>query len=853
MSKNVTRLYKQFIPEHYDVQISISDDKKSFTGSVTINGKKVGRPSQRMTLHQKGLKISDASIKKSDGTEIVVSRTVLQNKLDEVRMHSDADIFPGQYEVHMNFEGKITANMDGVYPCNFEVDGVKKQLIATQFESHHAREAFPCIDEPEAKATFSLALTHAKGEVALGNTTVISENSEGGRTTTKFDVTPVMSTYLAAFVVGDMKYLEAKSSRGVAIRTYSTPDQIEHSKFALEVAVKCMDFYEEYFDIPYPLAKCDFVALPDFASGAMENWGLITFREQALLCDEKHTSIGAKQWVALVVAHELTHQWFGNLVTMRWWTDLWLNEGFASWMEYLAVDHIFPEWQLWTQFNVDEQLSAQGLDALEHTHPIEVEVHHPDEIRSIFDAISYQKGASVIHMLHDFLGPELFKEGIRHYLKKHSYANTDTVDLWQALEDVSKKPVRKFMNAWTSKPGYPILDVSRKNDHLTITQSRYVTNPSSEARNDKTLWPVPLLAEGLEADQISKKSTNVVLTGETPVKINMGQTGFYKVNYSHDIQQLQLKALDAGELSDTDRMGLLYDSFETTKAGYQTVSEYLDLLSHYRDEESLTVWEVIASSIGSIRNTLSKDDTDDELRDIMKPFVRKLVAPQLERIGWDKKSGEDHLDTLLRPMIIGLAAGAETESVVDRCIELYRDKMDNDVDVDPDLRATIYSVAVKVGGQKEFDELLTVYKDSTSSNEKLAITAAVTSFEQKEIHSKVLDLIKADVIKLQDVSYWVAYSMMNRHGRMITWEWLKENWEWLKENIGSDLSFFRMPIYAARCFADEKLLKDYKEFFGSVLEPSIERTYNQGIEVIETSTAWRTRDAQVALKWFKSN
>ena len=440
MSKNVTRLFEQFAPEHYTIHIALSEDKKSFTGSATVKGRKTGRPSERITLHAKDLKITDAKValndKKNGVKEIELSRTNIQKSYDEVRLHASETLFPGSYEISMNFSGDITKNMEGIYPSNFEEDGVKKQLIATQFESHHAREAFPCIDEPEAKATFDFSLTHAKDEVALGNTPEIESRREesGNRRTTTFETTPVMSTYLVAFVTGEMAVKEAKSKSGVTIRTYATSHQIEHTEFALGVAVKAMDFYEDYYDIPFPLAKCDFVALPDFASGAMENWGLITFREQALLVDD-HTSLGSKQWVALVVAHELTHQWFGNLVTMRWWTDLWLNEGFASWMEYLAVDSQFPEWELWTQFAVDEQQLALKLDSLEHTHPIEVSIKHPDEIRTIFDAISYQKGASVIHMLHDYLGAEPFRDGLRHYLKAHAYNNTDTVDLWAALEE----------------------------------------------------------------------------------------------------------------------------------------------------------------------------------------------------------------------------------------------------------------------------------------------------------------------------------------------------------------------------------------------------------------------------------
>jgi len=854
MSKKVTRLFEQYAPGHYDLRIAISDDKKSFTGSVVITGRKTGRPNSRLTLHQKGLKISyvkvTATDKSGDESKVEITRTVLHSKYDEVRLHTDNTIYPGKYTISMDFSGIITKNMDGIYPCFFTEDGVDKQLIATQFESHHAREVFPCIDEPEAKATFQLHLSHAKAEVALCNTPAESKKAEKSKQTTTFAKTPLMSTYLLAFIVGDMKYKEAKSKSGVTLRTYATPHQIENTEYALEVAVKCMDFYEEYFGIPYPLDKCDFIALPDFASGAMENWGAITFREQALLVD-KNTSLSTKQWVAMVVAHELTHQWFGNLVTMRWWTDLWLNEGFASWMEYLALDSLYPEWDIWTQFAVDEQQAALKADALEHTHPIEVPVNHPDEIRAIFDIISYQKGSSVIHMLYNFLGPEGFKKGISHYLKQHAYKNTDTVDLWQALEDVTKKPVTDFMNAWTSQSGFPLVNVEVRNDHLKVIQTKFVTNPESSARNDNTLWPVPLLTESLGEEVTKKKVINIPIKS-VPAKINNGQTGFYRVEYSNDIQKLQIQAIQDSKMSAVDRMGLLADGFEVTKAGYQPVTDYLELLRHYSQEDSLPVWEIIAGSLGAIRSNLSKTSQDNTLRDLMKPFIRGLVKPQLDRLGWQKTDGESHLDALLRPLIVGMAAVSDTKEVLEFVSSSYRAKIDNAAAYDPDLRSTILGTTARLGGQKEYDEMLVMYKESDSSDEKLALTASMTSFEQPVIHKQILELIKSDTVKTQDKLYWVIYSLMNRHSTELTWDWFRDNWDWLDQILGTDLSFTRVPLYVARNFNTDKQIKEYTDFFAGHMEPKLERSYQQGLEVAQTSKAWRKRDTKSAHQWFNS-
>lgn len=855
MSKNVKRLYKSFQPEHYDLQIEISEDKQTFKGSVVITGKKVGRPSKRITLHQKNLQLTHVTMqsvdKKGDSVKVPISRTVLHKTYNELRIHADDVLYPGAYVIECTFNGTITNNMDGIYPCFYEIAGISKQLIATQFESHHAREVFPCVDEPEAKATFKTTLIHDTHETALSNTPLKAQQAVGKRTQSQFEITPLMSTYLLAFVVGELSYREKTSKNGIKIRTYAVENQIEHSTFALDVAVQAMDFYEEYYDIPFPLNKCDFVALPDFASGAMENWGLITFREQTLLCDPQ-TSLGTKQYVAIVVAHELTHQWFGNLVTMRWWTDLWLNEGFASWMEYLAVNSIFPEWDLWTQFAVDEQQAALKADALEHTHPIEVPVHHPDEIRTIFDIISYQKGASVIHMLHDYLGAEPFRDGLRHYLKSYAYKNAETKDLWSALEEITGKPIVSFMQGWTSKSGYPLVSVENRNNHLTITQTKFVTNPASPARQDTTLWQVPLLCDELSTTVISKKRTTIPYDDHPPIQINENQTGFYRVRYDETIQHNQMRAIETGSLSEIDRMSLLSDGFEITRAGYQPIVEYLTLLSHFKNESSLPVWEIIAGSLGSIRQTLSATDTDDTLRDLMKPFISALTAKQLTTLGWEKRENEKHLETLLRPLIIALSAGADDKSTTAKLLDLYRQRIAHDAPIDPDIRATVYGTAARLGGEKEFNELLSLYKASLSSDEKLSLTAAMTSFEDTRLHERVLELLLDGTVRMQDVGYWIAYSFMNRHSRMLTWEWLQKNWPWLKKNMGSDLSFHRMPIYAARQFATKELETAYTSFFTEHMEPALQRSYVQGLEMVQTNISWRERDSEQAVNWFKA-
>lgn len=866
MKTSVKQLFDQFKPKHYLLSLEPDQVKKTFKGKVTIKGIKVGPSSQRLVFHQSDLKITNAVVTyhdKSSNYDIPITRINLQNKLQELRLHSKDKLKSGNYTIELNFTGKITRPMNGMYPCFYKEGKKEKELLATQFESHHAREVFPCIDEPAAKATFELIMITPKDEVVLGNTKVSTEVIEKNTKTTTFETTPKMSTYLLAFVMGDIKYKEAKTKKGVVVRTYATPDKVEYVDFALEIAVKCLDFYNSYFGIDYPLEKCDLIALPDFAAGAMENWGCITFREQALLVDPNNTSLANKQYVALVVAHELAHQWFGNLVTMRWWTDLWLNEGFASWMEYLAIDNIYPDWQLWIQFAVDEQHQALSLDALENTHPIEVPVKHPDEIRTIFDAISYSKGASVINMLHKFVGAENFKLGLRYYLEKHAYSNTDTVDLWKSLEEVSKKPVKTFMHKWTTSSGFPIVECNQTDKEIFLTQERFFINPKNKIK-DHTIWPIALFPSDPNLDKDFNVKKITIKETDNDLKLNMGQTGFYRTIYNPTHLERLGELIQRGKLKPIDRLGILSDVFETAKAGKFDTAEALHFLSYFKHEDNFAVWDIISSSIGTIRAVMD----DEKLRDDMKPYVRELVKIELKRLGIKRKKDDNHFDRLLRPTILSMAAASDEPTIVKYCKDVFKEIEEvNDVNsdlrtvprpaevkrglLDPDLRGTVFGTVARLGGKKEYDKLLKLHNRSTMSEERTTLVGALTAFKQPELIKNSLKLITSDNVRLQDVTYWIAFSFMNRYAKHQTWEWLKNHWTWLEKNMGSDLSFYRMPIYAARSFSEESFIDEYKNFFKPLLSPSMDRSYKQGLEIMEYQSAWRKRSLDEVKTFFK--
>lgn len=861
MSKNVTRLFDQFNPENYQLNIKLDKDKKSFSGQVIIRGQKVGRPSQRFTFHQKDLKIEKATATRHDKTgdhDIKLARLNLHKKLDEVRLHTDALIYPGQYTVTLMFSGQITDNLQGLYPSNFKLGGQTDVILGTQFESHYAREVFPCIDEPEAKATFDVTVTAPKNEVVLGNTPARTEKIQGQDKTVTFEQTPIMSTYLLAFVAGNLEFHEAKTKDGVTIRAYATPDKVKHVDFSLDVAVKVLEFYNDYFGIPYPLPKLDMVALPDFSMGAMENWGLVTYREQAILVDPDNTSLPSKQWVAMVIAHELAHQWFGNLVTMRWWTDLWLNEGFASWIEYMAVDRIFPEWQMWTQFIAEEQQAALRLDALENTHPIEVPVHHPDEIRTIFDTISYSKGSSIIHMLNDYLGPDIFREGLRHYLQKHAYKNTDTVDLWEALSEKSGKDVKAFMHNWTSEPGFPIVKASftsigkgqtpgRRFTQAEISQQRFYLSPP--AKPSEVVWRVPLIGRhGLRDGLLDSRTKSFDLGApDGDYYLNVNRSGFYRVAYDQDSLHRLSALVKAGKLPAADRLGLLSDSFEAAKAGHSDTVSCLELLDSYLEEDNAAVWDIMAMAIGDLRSVMG---SDEQLREAMKPYIRQLVAKQLKRLGWEAGKREAHFDTLLRPTILGLAAFADEPTVLDEISRRYKN-MKQPADITPDLRSVIWNTIARFGGQEEFNHFLKLHNQSTNGELRTTLAGALTGFKDPALTAQALKLVKTYDVRKQDAAYWLAYALGNRFGRDTAWQWMKDNWQWLEDNLGTDLSFSRFPVFAARVFTGQDYLDDFKRFFEPKSSPTLERAIKQGIEIINWHTAWYDRDHDAVLSFFK--
>lgn len=772
---------------------------------------------------------------------------------DEILVLEFAETLPiGEGVLAIGFDGILNDKMKGFYRSTYERNGEKKNMAVTQFEPADARRCFPCWDEPACKATFKITLDVPSDLVALSNMPVIEEKVDGHLKTVSYQESPIMSTYLVAIVVGLFDYVEDHTSDGIKVRVYCQVGKANQGKFALHVAVRTLELYKEYFEVPYSLPKLDMIAIPDFAAGAMENYGLVTYRETALLYDDQHSAAANKQRVATVVAHELAHQWFGNLVTMEWWTHLWLNEGFATWVSYLATDSLFPEWKVWTQF-LDESIEGLKLDGLEESHPIEVEINHAAEIDEIFDAISYRKGASVIRMLQSYLGAKPFQRSLASYIKKHASSNAKTEDLWAALEEGSGEPVNKLMNSWTKQQGYPVVSVKVKDQKLEFEQSRFL---SSGSQGDGQ-WVVPVTLccgsyDNRKSFLLEAKSetldTNKFLgcsisgdgnSGTCPwIKLNVDQAGFYRVKYDDQLATRLRYAIEKNYLSATDRFGILDDSFALCMARQQSFVSLLTLMGAYREEHEYTVLSnLITVSYKLVRIAA---DALPELVDLIKQFFISLFQNSAEKLGWQPKDGESHLDAMLRGEILTALALFGHEITLNEASRRFHAFLDdrNTPLLPPDIRKAAYVAVMQranASNRSDYESLLRVYRESDLSQEKTRILGSLASSPDPTIILEVLNFLLSSEVRSQDAVFGLAVGI---EGREIAWTWLKDNWEHISKTWGSGFLITRFVSAIVSPFASSEKVKEIEEFFASRTKPSIARTLKQSIERVNINARW---------------
>ena len=835
------RLFRQFRPKHYELRISMNRQKRSFTGSVAIEGESTGDGA--ILLHAHRLRILSAHI---DGED-----AIFEHGEQDVLSLDTPGLRAGQHKLALAFEGGITDSMHGLYPCYFTLDGQDEELLMTQFESHHAREVFPCVDEPEAKATFSLTLESEANVTVVSNTPIKAQREQDGKLISTFETTPVMSTYLLAWVAGKLDYKHATTQSGVTVGAYATRGKGDQLDYALEVAVKELEFMDAYFGVSYPLAKCDLVAVPDFSSGAMENWGCITFRESIMLVGE-HSSTHTKQFAAMVIAHELAHQWFGDLVTMRWWNDLWLNESFANWMEYYVPDKLYPEWQLMTQYYSEETVRAIERDGLASVQTIQQDVRTPQEIQALFDpAIVYAKGGSLINMLHAYMGDEPFRKGLQLYFERHRYGNTEAADLWNAWGEVSRHDIRSFMLPWITQSGLPVVTVGVSDNVVSLGQRRFFNSPR-ETDNQETVWPIPLLTDGqLSEDMLAQANASLQLqNANRPLLLNKGRTGYYLTMYDHAHMQKLATELRDGALDVTDRTGLLSDSLSLSVAGLQAFAVSLELLNSYRAESSMPVWEPIRKHIAALKVFAGDDET---LLSHLRRYVHDLTLEQYDRLGWKPIPGEPYFDELLRPHTIALMAYAEDDEAITRMLRMF-DHATNPADVWADIRRTVFGVAAQFGNtHSAFDKLLAWYKSTTSAEERTQLIAGLTATREPKLIQQALTLLTTDDVRLQDLFYWIIGLTRNRFARDLTWRWMRDNWQWIVDRFGNDLHYADFPKYISNVFSTPEQLEEYKRFFGPMRsDPGVGRTIVQGIEDIDSRVQWLARDGQAVEEYLRA-
>lgn len=632
----------------------VSLDVKEDTTSIVLN-----------TLE---LEIHETTIR--SGSTVVSSDPKLEydEKLQRTSISLDQKIPAGsKAQLVQKFKGTLNDKLVGFYRSSYTdpASGNTKYLAVSQMEPTDARRSFPCFDEPSLKATFDVTLIAEKHLTCLSNMDVASEKEAESRTGSGmkkaviFNRSPLMSTYLVAFVVGELNYVETTTFR-IPIRVYATPDKnIEQGKYALDLAAKTLDLYEKTFDSKFPLPKMDMIAVPDLAAGAMENWGLVTFRLVQLLYDEAASGVSTKERLAEYVTHELAHQWFGNLVTMDFWDGLWLNEGFATFMSWFACHSFHPEWKVWQKYVTGDLQEALSLDSLRSSHPIEVPVKSADEINQIFDDISYAKGSCVLRMISRYIGEDQFFEGVRRYLKKHAYGNTETGDLWAALSDASGKDVRKAMEIWTKKVGYPVVTVKEDegSNKIHVKQNRFLRTGDVRPEEDTTLYPVFLgLRTRSGVDQgliLEEREKDVPLADLDFFKLNADHTGIYRTSYTPTRLAKLGAAAKEGLLTVEDRSGMIADAGALATSGYQKTSGLLALLKSFNVESEFVVWDEILTRISSIRSTWLFEDVN--VQDGLKAFQRELVSDKAHQMGWKFQEGEDHIQQQFKGLLFGSA------------------------------------------------------------------------------------------------------------------------------------------------------------------------------------------------------
>ncbi|XP_063847044.1 glutamyl aminopeptidase-like [Scylla paramamosain] len=863
------RIPRSTLPHHYDLYLHPDMEQGDFTGKVTILIG-VTAPMTYLVSHVKKLNVTSTVLVRADGGEVPLERTFEYEPNQFWVVVPDEVLQPGNYSLTMEFTGTLTGSIVGFYRSTYtNAAGEKRYMATSKFQPTDARSAFPCFDEPSFKSTFSTTLIRPSQDyIALSNMPVLKEiqdSPQRGLTEVVFMKSVPMVTYLACFIVCDFQHVEILTKENKPFRVYTTPDQISRANYSLQLGVNVLNYFEDYFKVEYPLPKQDMIAIPDFISGAMEHWGLITYREVNLLYDPKGSSSYNRQRVAAVVAHELAHMWFGNLVTLEWWDDLWLNEGFASYIEYKGVAHYEKDWDMEGQFVVDDLHRVMTLDGQLTSHPIVQPVSHPDEITEIFDTISYSKGASVLRMLEDFLGPEIFRKGVSQFLQKYKYQNAVTRNLWEELEAVVPGRglnITSIMDTWTRQMGLPVLNVSPSPDDpgkLEVTQTRFLSDPTAVSDLDSPYgykWDVPVTlisdASTRELHWFMRGDQNLVVNkppGSTWVKFNVAQYGYYRVNYDLTLWRdlIALLATNPEALSPPDRASLIDDAFNLASAGQLPYPTVLSLIAYLDRETHYIPWATASSHLDKMGRLLRRTEAYPNFR----KYMVSLVKGHVEKLGWEDTGS--HLDRRKRLWLMFLACSNGYEP----CMQGARERLlawvkDPNYYLSPNTRSLVYRFGMQTPGVEVWEAMLHRYVTETNAQEKTKMAVGLASTTEDWVAQRLLGLATNEsVVRSQDY-----FSMLNNLAKSpwntyLVWDYVRSHWEEMVDRFTLNNRYLgRMVKYVITRLSSPTHLNDVKEFFEQYPEAgSGARSRKQALEELEGNIKWVTQHADDLNAW----
>jgi aminopeptidase N len=828
------------IPERYEIKLTPDLSAATFAGEEKVFIQII-EPVRQVVVNAAELEFQAVSIKGPDG-KVVWGNVALDIENEQATFDFPETLNPGRWELQIAFSGILNDKLHGFYRSTYkDPNGQEKVLASTQFESTDARRAFPCWDEPAFKAVFQVTLVVDEKVTAISNARVLRETPlpGTGKKEVVFADSIKMSTYLVAFIVGEFGSTDPVRVGNAPLRVWAVPGKGHLAKFAQEIGAFSLAFFSRYYDIAYPGDKLDLIAIPDFASGAMENLGAITFRETALLVDAGKATRAELERVADVVSHENAHMWFGDLVTMKWWNGLWLNEAFATFMEMLAVDAWKPEWRRWDSFTVS-RAAAMQVDGLKSTRPIEFPVERPEEAAGMFDVLTYEKGASVLRMLEQYLGADKFRDGIRLYLRRHEYANAETTDLWDALEDSTKEPARALMDSWIFQAGYPLISVERKTSDLILSQRifRYLQDGDNSDRK----FHVPVfLRAGTKQGTVNK----AVLLTDQEVRIqlpddfdwvvaNAGGHGFYRVRYSPELMTAVKRELQSNLLA-VERFNLVNDTWATTLAGLTPLTDYLDLIDLFRDETDLNVWTTVMISSHHLRRIL--DEVQERL---FQERIRAVFNPALQRLTWSPKEGETELERQLRgDLINALGTVGEDKACQQRARELYVQYEKDPTSVERNLIPALVSIVAHTGSGVDYEKFYSRFKNAQTPQEETRYLFALGAFRQPDLIDRTLQMTLSGEVRTQNAPYLMRGILLNKDAREKAWSFMKAHWEEMLRRY-PDNSIPRMCEGIIGLVTPE-LEADVRKFFGEHPVKQGAKQMEQHLERLHIAVACRER------------